>query len=88
MGALRLPSIALSLVLAFLTACSSRQDVAKSIAVSAGFSSEILTGPAFDIFVYSRLSPRHTTLTVYIEGDGYAWASATRISDAPPPRIR
>lgn len=86
MGAPRLPSIALSLVLAFLTACSSRQDVAKSIAVSAGFSSEILAGPVFDIFIYSRLSPRHTTLTVYIEGDGYAWASATRISDDPTPK--
>lgn len=86
MGAPRLSSIALSFVLVFLTACSSRQDVAKSIAVSAGFSSEVLAGPAFDIFVYSRLSPRHATLTVYIEGDGYAWASATRVSDDPTPK--
>lgn len=86
MGAIQLPSIIFSLALVFLTACSSRQDVAKSIAVSAGFSAEIIPSPTFDIFSYSRLSPRHPILTVYIEGDGYAWASASRVSDDPTPK--
>ncbi len=86
MGGFALPSILLSLSLVFLTACSSRQDVAKSIAFPAGFSADIIASPTFHIFTYSRLSPRHPVLTVYIEGDGYAWASANRVSDDPTPK--
>jgi len=86
MGALRLPSIARSLVLAFLTACSSRQDVAKSIAISGGLSETVIPTPAFDLVAYTRLKPGHPTLTIYLEGDGYAWITPTRISDDPTPR--
>lgn len=80
------PSILVILGLMALAGCSSRQDVAKSIAVSGGLSETVVSTAAFDLFAYTRLTPGHPTLTVYLEGDGYAWISPTRISDDPTPR--
>lgn len=80
------PSILVVFGLMALSACSSRQDVAKSIAISGGLSETVIPTPAFDLVAYTRLKPGHPTLTIYLEGDGYAWITPTRISDDPTPR--
>ena len=79
-------SVLFVLGLVALSACSSRRDVAKSIAVSGGLSEMVVSTPAFDLVAYTRLTPGHPTLTIYLEGDGYAWITPTRISDDPTPR--
>lgn len=79
----------------FLTACVSRlpavddshsadrQITADGIAAEAGLTSSVLPLSPFPVQSYAR--GQADSLTVYIEGDGYAWASRTRPSANPTP---
>lgn len=73
-----------------LTACVSsmpavddRQGTADGIAAEAGLNGFILPLSPFLIQSYAR--GRGDSLTVYIEGDGFAWASRTQPSTDPTP---
>lgn len=84
-------------VAAVLTAgCSalpSRQDRqrhADELAVEKGWRSAVIVTDAFDLLTYGpgheAGAARGGVLTVYIEGDGFAWVSASQPSDDPTPR--
>lgn len=60
-----------------------RQATAESIAMDAGLSGSVLPLSPFPIQSYARGSDE--SVTIYVEGDGFAWASRTRPSTDPTP---
>lgn len=77
-------------VFAFLAGCIStvpqlnnRQITADTIATEAGLTPSVLPLTPFPIQSYAR--GQSDSVTIYIEGDGFAWASRTRPSTDPTP---
>lgn len=74
-----------------LAACSclsidSRLEKANVLARAAGWQTQTLKTELFDLRAYSNnLQPVDSQLTVYIEGDGYAWVDGQFASDDPTP---
>jgi pimeloyl-ACP methyl ester carboxylesterase len=66
--------------------CVSRLDTASTIAQSGGLQPQIVAAGTFDLKAYSRIGSKGSPLTVYIEGDGFAWMTPTRASDDPTPK--
>ena len=78
------PKALFLLLLLFLAACAGRRDQAEALATSTGFQRLVFETGSFGLVGYLKgAGPR---LTVYIEGDGLAWISRTRLSDDPTPR--
>ena len=83
----------LALLAAGCSALPSREDRqrhADQLAAAKGWHSTIISTAPFDILTYgpppgAGLGPAGL-LTVYIEGDGFAWVSGTQPSDDPTPR--
>ncbi len=76
------------LALLALVACSgveSRRSQADALAASAGLAKGTVLTEPFLITVYARLGLPGEPLTVYFEGDGFAWISRTRPSPDPTP---
>ena len=63
----------------------SRDDMVQT-AVREGFRKITLSAPPFVLTAYHKSAGASDTLVVYIEGDGYAWASRTMPSDDPTPK--
>ncbi|MBF0594768.1 MAG: alpha/beta hydrolase [Candidatus Omnitrophica bacterium] len=55
-------------------------------AVLEGFQKTYLSAPPFILTSFQKIKSPSDTLVVYIEGDGYAWASRTEPSDDPTPK--
>ena len=66
--------------------CASRQELAAAIAQSGRLQSAVVVAGDFDLRTYSRIGSKGAPLTVYIEGDGFAWITPTRPSDDPTPK--
>jgi pimeloyl-ACP methyl ester carboxylesterase len=83
---LRLISIAL-LVCGVLAGCVAlRRDRAASLAEASGFTARQFDAGAFVLAGWQRGEPgKHRTLTVYIEGDGFAWVNRGRVAENPTP---
>ncbi|UYO94429.1 alpha/beta hydrolase [Pollutimonas sp. M17] len=79
--------------LAFCSGCATisspeeRRVIADSLAAGHDWQASVLPAGGFDLVAYA---PRDVqvadTLTVYIEGDGFAWATGARPSSDPTPR--
>ncbi|MDP1651914.1 MAG: alpha/beta hydrolase [Rhodocyclaceae bacterium] len=84
----------LSVVLClFLAACANipspaeRRSLADALAKEQGWQAISLPAEAFELVAYLPAEPgRAATLTVYIEGDGFAWISGSQASADPTPR--
>ncbi|MFO1257104.1 MAG: alpha/beta hydrolase [Gammaproteobacteria bacterium] len=50
-----------------------------------GFQEQVLNAGNFKLTTLKRFSAHSETLNIYIEGDGHAWSSFTRISPDPTP---
>ena len=76
---------------ALMSACSVtpnhevRQSHADAIAVGANLQAQSYSAAPFTLAGYQRIGTPHAPLTVYIEGDGYAWATPDRPSSDPTP---
>lgn len=73
-----------------LASCASAPDLQSrrhEAYIQAGprFHEEIIQTSHFDLFALIAPKEESDTLTVFIEGDGYAWASRRRPSDDPTP---
>ncbi|MBI3445827.1 MAG: alpha/beta hydrolase [Magnetospirillum sp.] len=79
----RIALLGLSLV---VSGCASRSEVAAGIAADARMGQAIIATERFDIMTYQRRAAGATMLTVYVEGDGFAWATPTRPSTDPTPK--
>lgn len=78
-------------MLLFLAGCASsemsaRQNLAQSLAQSAGMSEQRITTDSFTITSFQRIRDPNQPVTFYIEGDGFAAAARNRISINPTPR--
>lgn len=80
----------LFLIIALLAAgCASvgdRYEAADRIAAENGFARTFVKTDNFTLTTYKRFTRPLDDLNVYIEGDGSAWLSRTRLSDDPTPR--
>ena len=56
------------------------------IAFQHGFQKELVTSDPFVLTTYCRLEKKGEPIHFYIEGDGYAWVTPSRISGNPTPR--
>lgn len=63
-----------------------RYEAADVIAAAGGFEKTFIPTKDFTLTAYRRLAKPGDDLTVYIEGDGAAWLSRTRLSDDPTPK--
>ena len=61
-------------------------DSADSLAAQNGFTKSFVKTPDFILTSYERISQPASPVRFYIEGDGRAWISRTRLSDDPTPR--
>lgn len=69
-----------------LSGCASRTETATSVAATRGWVQRIIATPDFDIATWApRSFVPGRPLAIYIEGDGLAFLSTTRISDDPTP---
>ena len=91
-GSKTLKYIAGGLAAIALTGCATvgmqvggRDDMLQT-AVREGFKKQYLSAPPFVLTAYHKLAGASDSLVVYIEGDGYAWASRTMPSDDPTPK--
>lgn len=75
--------VPLLLALSLLPGCASRRDTAGAIAAGAGFQRVAFEAGAFTLVGWQRGTA--PTLIAYIEGDGMAWASRSKLSDDPTP---
>jgi hypothetical protein len=74
-----------------LIACSydpmpKRLAVADKVAVKGGMTREVVDTDGFSIMSYKRIADKNRPINVYIEGDGFAWAAAGRLSVNPTPK--
>jgi hypothetical protein len=83
--------VALGIAL-FLSACASpptpaaRRDIADSVATGRGWQRLVVPADAFELAVYvPTVQEPRAMLTVYIEGDGFAWVSPSQPSSDPTP---
>lgn len=86
-------------ILILMTGCAAlpsrqdRQKLADDLAAPKGWHASVIATDSFDIQSYGpKVAPRleqldpQGALTVYIEGDGFAWVTASTPSDDPTPR--
>lgn len=83
----RAMALAVSIVLA---GCSSYQadrlSTATHIAEPAGLTLSWVKGGDFTLAAFTRLTDPARSIVIYIEGDGLAWLTRTRLSTDPTPR--
>ena len=78
-------------ILILMTGCAAlpsrqdRQKLADELAAPKGWHASVIATDSFDLLSYGPKASRDT-LTVYIEGDGFAWVTASTPSDDPTPR--
>ena len=83
--------LVLLVTMGFLGACTipissqERRDRADAIAGAAGFEKSRVSANGFVLTAYWRSRTPGVPVTVYIEGDGYAWKSRRRLSGDPTP---
>lgn len=62
-----------------------RRAQAEAIATAAGFARTTVTANSFVLLAYQRIRVPGAPLTVYIEGDGFAWKNRHQPSENPTP---
>ena len=62
-----------------------RSGTAADIASRAGFNKEYISSGIFTLMTYRRYKAPSETIRIYIEGDGRAWKTRSRLSDDPTP---
>ena len=70
-----------------LAACTAPREQAATLVGQRGWRQEVVETPAFALFAARpRAFAPGQALTVYVEGDGFAWINRNRLSDDPTPR--
>jgi hypothetical protein len=78
---------AVSIVLFLLGACASPLERARALAAPRAMAAAAVDGGPFTLMTFApRAFVAGQPLTVYVEGDGYAFIHADRLSDDPTPR--
>jgi len=77
-----------ALLLLLLTACASldsRMHNAEVLATAHAFTREVINTERFRIVSYQKILKQDTAVTVYLEGDGYAFVDRVTVSSNPTP---
>lgn len=72
-----------------MVGCSSlpkRLDYANSIADKAGMKLQEINTGSFILTTYAKITDKTQPINIYIEGDGFAWATSARLSTNPTPK--
>ncbi|MBF0461602.1 MAG: alpha/beta hydrolase [Magnetococcales bacterium] len=78
---------ALCLSLALLSACAdNRRNLAMDVATNAHLTGAWVPAGSTRLMTWHRINQPGTDLTVYIEGDGFAYATRDHVSPDPTPR--
>lgn len=85
------PTVLLTIFCFLFSSCatnltSQRRVNADGIASQAGFKKILVKTNPFILTTYERVQTPGGRIHIYIEGDGYAWVTATRPSGDPTPR--
>jgi hypothetical protein len=73
----------------FISGCGGiqeRSDAATSLAAANTFEKTIIKTDSFRLLTYQRINNKSETASIYIEGDGYAFAGRHRVSPNPTPK--
>ena len=73
----------------FVTGCASNSDrsrLADKAAGQAGMTKSLVKTDQFTFTIYRKISNPGKPVTIYIEGDGFAWAERGRLSSNPTPK--
>lgn len=88
----RVKKLLVTVCVAFLlTGCATsslyldRDLAARGIACKNGFTKNLIRGHDFVLLSYVRIGETGKPLVIYIEGDGLAWESRSRVSSDPTP---
>lgn len=75
------------LLLLILTGCSPMATTERTLtqAEATGFRHQVLSAGNFKLTSLNRFSKPASNLQVYLEGDGHAWSSFTKVSPDPTP---
>ncbi len=79
----------LILLIVLLTGCASlstRSKDADTIAASAGMQKQEIDTGSFILTSYYKINDKNAPVNIYIEGDGFAWASKRELSANPTPK--
>jgi hypothetical protein len=92
MSSKRSAALLLSLCFLLTVGCATllpqnRYAAADRIAAAADFQKSTISTSSFTLTAYVRVKNPGGPMHVYIEGDGAAWLSRTRLSDDPTPQI-
>ena len=71
---------------ALLPSCRHRPGGADAVAIAAGLSKRYVRAGEFDLLTYRRMNKPGESVRIYIEGDGNAWETRSRLSRDPTPR--
>lgn len=83
---LKIPSLLLAcLVLSSCVSVNKKILRAESIAQNAAFKKELISEEPLGLITFSRIHDKDMPLRVYIEGDGHAYSTRTKISNNPTP---
>lgn len=75
------------ILLFVLSGCmTAKTQEIKDQALTGGFKPKLIHTDRFDIYMLSRMSNPGPEANIYIEGDGYAWASRNMPSSNPTPK--
>tara|TARA_B100000900_G_scaffold232880_1_gene197716 strand:- start:294 stop:1091 length:798 start_codon:yes stop_codon:yes gene_type:complete len=71
-----------------LTSCNTQisQPLSSNNNLKRSFEVNYITGNEFEIYSAQTQMTKNPVLTVYLEGDGFAWKSRTKLSDDPTPK--
>ena len=69
-----------------INSLTDRYAQANFIAAQAGMEKHFIQTQTFDLAAWIKPTAKPDLLTVYIEGDGLAWISRTRLSADPTPK--
>jgi dienelactone hydrolase len=82
-------SLCIVLLALFIASCSSvenRAEYASDIASKAGMQKQEVTTSTFILTTYYKINDKNAPVDIYIEGDGFAWATSGRLSSNPTPK--
>ncbi|PKQ38963.1 alpha/beta hydrolase [Pseudomonas sp. YY-1] len=82
-----LQCLALAITLSSFGGCAvNPQQHADALAQTAGLHPEQVATPVFLLTAYVRITRADQPLSIYIEGDGYAWRNRYQVSTNPTPK--
>jgi pimeloyl-ACP methyl ester carboxylesterase len=83
---LRIISLILILIITGCVSDSNRGQLADNVAAQSGMVKSLVKTDGFTLTSYKKIKSAGKPVTIYVEGDGFAWAERGRLSSNPTPK--